>query len=162
MTEDHLKEEAGKTPGKRPPVVIVLAMLLFLLSTGGFYGGIMLLMDISGGKLGTPLSMLDHLPIDTFLLPGLTLLIFMGIIPLIATLGVLRRELFPFFNRFRLLKSFTWAYCASVFTGIFLVGWTAGEIILWGVNSLSVIYLLWGVFLLLICLIPKIRDYYTL
>ena len=156
------KIESIGTPAKRQPEVLVLAMLLFLLATGGFYGAYMLLADISGAKLGTPISLLDHLPIHTFLVPGIILLIFMGVIPAITTLGVLRVELFHAFQRFSLLKRYSWAYCSSVFTGFFLTGWTIGEIILWGANSLSVIYMLWGILILLVCVIPKTRKHFAI
>ncbi len=163
MTEDNTTmPESIVNSAKRPAVVIVLALLMFLLATGGFYGAYMLLTDISGSQLGVTSAMLDHLPINTFLIPGLVLLFFMGIIPMITALGLLRKNLFPSFQRFSLLKKYNWAYCSSLFIGFFLIGWTIGEIILWGVNGLSVIYLIWGVMILLMCIIPKLRKYFSI
>ena len=147
---------------RRPAVLILLAILLFVLSTGGFYGAYMLLSDISGAALGVPKSLLDHLPLDTFLMPGLFLLIFMGFLPLITFAGVLRKNSMPAFQKLAVFKNYHWSYTFTIINGFLLAGWTIGELILWGINALSVIYFIWGCVILLLCLLPKLKKWFAI
>ena len=63
-----------------------LVILLFFLSLSGFFG-IFFLIDPSGGLIEMPISHLDKLPIDTFILPGLFLVIVYGIGAAIIAFG---------------------------------------------------------------------------
>jgi hypothetical protein len=153
---------ADRRVPKRPALLILLAILLFVLSTGGFYGAYMLLSDISGAALGVPKTLLDHLPIDTFLLPGLFLLIFMGFLPLVTFVGMLRKNSISAFQRLAVFRRYHWSYTFAVINGILLAGWTIGELILWGINALSVIYFIWACVILLLCLIPKLKRWFAL
>ena len=139
---------------------MVLAVLQFLLGTGGLYGGYMLLKDVSGRLLGLPEGLLDRLPIDTYLIPGLILIIFNGILPLVTVIGLLRKETLTALNRLNVLPKYYWAYSWTLFNAGFLICWTLGELILWGVNFLSVLYLIWGIVTFLLCLLPKATGYY--
>jgi hypothetical protein len=129
---------------------ISLAILLLFLSSGGFFGGIMLVGDPSGAGLQLPSNMLDHLPLANFLLPGLFLLIFFGFLPLPAATGLIWNSLFGFLSILNPVKKWHWASTLSLFIGIVLVGWTLGGLILWGVNFLSVVYFLLGLLIVLI------------
>lgn len=119
----------------------LLVILLVFLSLSGFFG-ILFLIDPSGGLLEMPLSLLDKLPIDTFFLPGLFLLIVYGIGSAIIVYGLIR-QLF-------------WAPVASLLLGLVLVGWVIGQIILWGEPvMLQYIYLTAGVGIFLLSLIMR-------
>lgn len=77
-----------------------------------------MLLDPTGEGAGLPLSLLDKLPISTFVLPGLWLLIVYGIGSLVIFFG-LRRGL-------------SWAKPAATILGLILIGWIIGQVILWG------------------------------
>jgi hypothetical protein len=145
---------------KRHALIVVLAVLQFLLSTGGFYGGYMLLKDTTGKALALPEGLLDKLPISNYLIPALILLVFNGILPLVTVIGLLRKETLVVLNRLNFLPKYYWAYSWTIFNAVFLILWTVGELILWGVNFLSVLYLIWGIITLLLCLVPKANGYY--
>ena len=120
---------------------ILLVILLVFLSLSGLFG-ILFLVDPSGELVGTPLSLLDKLPIDTFFLPGLYLLIVYGIGASIITYGLLR-QLF-------------WAPVAALLLGLVLIGWIIGQIILWGAPAmLQYIYLTVGVAIFLLSSITR-------
>jgi hypothetical protein len=145
---------------KRPPWIIVIAVMHILLGIGGVPAGIGFIADPSGKNVGVPKSLLDHLPIHDFLIPGLVLLIILGLLPLITAAGLLKKEFLSFLQKLNILKAFGWAYTCSLFVGCFLIGWTSGELILWGINFLSVLYLGWGMITLVLCFIPGVRRYY--
>jgi hypothetical protein len=119
----------------------LLVILLVFLSLSGLFG-ILFLIDPSGELVEMPLSLLDKLPINTFFLPGLYLLIVYGIGSSMITYGLLR-QLF-------------WAPVAGLLLGLVLIGWVIGQIILWGTPvMLQYIYLTVGVAILLLSLIVR-------
>src|SRR3954451_25251203 len=69
--------------GRSLVVLATLSLSLLLLGIGGIYGGIVFLLDPSGGLMGMSLSYLDGLPLHSYALPGLWLLMVMGIGPLL-------------------------------------------------------------------------------
>jgi len=119
----------------------LLVILLVFLSLSGLFG-ILFLIDPSGELVEMPISLLDKLPIDTFFLPGLFLLIVYGIGSSIITYGLLR-QLF-------------WAPVAGLLLGLVLIGWVIGQIILWGTPvMLQYIYLTVGVAIFLLSFIIR-------
>jgi hypothetical protein len=123
----------------------LLVILLVFLSLSGLFG-ILFLIDSSGEIVEMPLSHLDKLPIDTFFLPGLFLLIVYGIGSSIITYGLLR-QLF-------------WAPVAGLLLGLVLIGWVTGQIILWGEPAmLQYIYLTVGVAIFLLSLIIRKQTF---
>ena len=123
----------------------LLVILLVFLSLSGLFG-IVFLIDPSGELVEMPLSHLDKLPIDTFFLPGLFLLIVYGLGSAIITYGLLR-QLF-------------WAPVAGLLLGLVLMGWVTGQIILWGAPAmLQYIYLTVGVAIFLLSLIIRKQTF---
>ena len=119
----------------------LLVILLVFLSLSGLFG-IIFLIDPSGASVDMPSSLLDKLPIDTFFLPGLYLLIVYGIGSAVIAYGFYRR--------------LVWAPVAGLLIGLVLIGWVIGQIILWGEPvMLQVIYLTTGVAIFLLSLIIR-------
>ena len=108
----------------------LLIIVLVFLSLSGLFG-IFFLIDPSGELVGMPISLLDNLPIDTFFLPGLYLLMVYGIGSAIVAYGLIRQHI--------------WAPVAGLLLGLVLMGWVIGQFILWGAPAmLQVIYLTVG------------------
>jgi len=100
------------------------------------------LIDPSGEHVEMPLSHLDKLPIDTFFLPGLFLLIVYGIGSAVIAYGLFH-QLF-------------WAPVAGSLLGLVLIGWVIGQFILWGTPAmLQYIYLTVGVGIFLLSLLIR-------
>ena len=119
----------------------LLVILLVFLSLSGLFG-IVFLIDPSGELVEMPLSHLDKLPIDTFFLPGLYLLIVYGIGSAIIIVGLVR-QLF-------------WAPVAGLLLGLILIGWVIGQIILWGEPAmLQYLYLIVGAAIFLLSLLIR-------
>ena len=119
----------------------LLLILLIFLSLSGLFG-IVFLIDPSGELVEMPLSHLDKLPIDTFFLPGLYLLIVYGIGSAVIAYGLVR-QLF-------------WAPVAGLLLGVVLLGWVVGQIILWGEPAmLQYLYLSVGVAIFLLSLMVR-------
>ncbi len=91
-------------------------LLLLLLSFGAIYGGITLIIDPSGGLLGLPIYLIDNTPFVNFLIPGVILLVMIGLLPLfIAALTVFG------------VRNYGWF---TIFQGCLLAGWLTVEVIM--------------------------------
>lgn len=69
----------------KPTLRILAIFLLLFLGFGGVYGGLMLISDPSGGKFEWSLDLLNGTPFNSFLIPGIVLLIANGLLPIYAT-----------------------------------------------------------------------------
>lgn len=119
----------------------LLVILLVFLSLSGLFG-IFFLIDPSGELVEMPISLLDNLPIDTFILPGLFLLIVYGIGSSVITFGLIRQRF--------------WAPAAGLLLGLVLIGWIIGQIILWGEPAfLQYLYFSVGAAIFILSLITK-------
>lgn len=123
----------------------VLLVLLVLLGLGGIGGGAAMLADPSGVGMGLSLEMLEGLPISNFVLPGLFLIVVMGLAPLVIAYGFWKRLL--------------WAWNAAVIQGGVLVLWISLQIMLWGAPmGIQILYLIWGIVIVALCFAPGVKT----
>jgi len=99
---------------------IALVALEMLLGIGGVVSGAMLVGDPKNG-LGMGLATLEGSPFKDFLVPGLTLLVFVGVFPLAVAGGAIFRA--------------GWAGLAHVAVGAVLMGWIVIEMLMLGYIS---------------------------
>ncbi len=72
---------------------ILAVFFLLFLGFGGVYGALMLISDPSGGKFEWSLDLLNGTPFNSFLIPGIVLLIINGFFPIIvAIITVLKKS----------------------------------------------------------------------
>lgn len=135
-------------PSRKPAAVWVLLADLIVLGIGGLYGGILFLLDPSGALMGVPLSLLQDLPLRDFLLPGLFLLVVMGIAPLILAAGAWKH------------KRLAWQ--ATLILGLVLLVWLGAEFVLWGYQApIQIVTGVLDLILLGVILLPGTRRWLT-
>ena len=113
---------------------IAIATLAFL-GIGAAAGGLMLIADPTGKRIGMPLSFLDHSPFQSFLIPGIILLVANGILSLLIMAATIRRS-----------AGYGWWVA---FQGCVLTGWITVEVIMMRVAAWPH-YIYWGIGLVLI------------
>jgi hypothetical protein len=107
----------SKVIGRRPGTVWVLMVLLGIQALGAIGGGAGLVQD-PVGNIGMPLSMLEGSPFSDYLIPGLILLIVVGLVPAAALYGLARRQ--------------RWGWWLAIVAGAGLVIWIVTEVMLLG------------------------------
>jgi hypothetical protein len=115
--------------------VITLALLGVLL-LGGLVGGLALLVDPTGGRLGLTVDALPAwLRIHDYRLPGIALMVLFGVLPTAAAVLLVRR------------RALGWTLTATL--GVLLVLWTLGQVVTIGLPApaLQAGYLIVGILL---------------
>lgn len=131
----------------RPIGIFILMALLLLLGVSGIGGGLSMLADPSGDLLGLPLVLVESVNLRTYLLPGMFLLVVMGILPLVTA--------------FKLWSGQQTAWIATAGLSILLILWICFQIVLWGAPILiQIIYLILGVVMLILSFLPSVRGYF--
>ena len=128
----------------RPFTLWALIGCLLFLSISGLAGGIGMIMDPSGGSLSLPADLLVDLPIDTYVLPGLYLVVVYGLLAPVIAYGLWKRA--------------SWAWVSAVILGIILLGWIVGQFILWGSpHIIQAVYFVLSLAMLILSLAPATR-----
>ena len=146
---------------RRPLSLHLLVVVLASLGLGGLYGGIAMLIDLSGRLLEMS-EVLPLLPVPNYFLPGLFLVIVMGVIPLGLMYALLAR---PRWTWARILYPRTgryWAWYGTVTVGVLLVLWLSLQGLFIGFRwpmqyatgsmALSIV---------LLAFTPSVREFYT-
>jgi hypothetical protein len=143
---------------KRPFTLWILVIVLISLSLGGFSGGIPMLLDpVSGGYLDFE-ELLPLLPVSNFILPGLFLIVYMGLIPLLLSYGLIARP--GWFDFLFKWSGHHWSWTGTVIFSIGVGLWLAFEGLLVGWWPITTITAVQGGLILLVTFIPPLRKFY--
>jgi hypothetical protein len=145
----------------RSLIVWVLIILNFLLGLGAAIGGGFLILAPDGHIMQMPLGMLNNTPFSTFLLPGILLFTFVGIYPFAVAYSLFARPSWSWPDLINPFKNMYWAWAASLAAGIILIIWICVQMIMLGtVHFLHILYVGWGVAIILLTLYPSVRRGY--
>ncbi|MBW8523757.1 hypothetical protein K0U91_00775 [Chryseobacterium chendengshani] len=142
---------------------IHISLLLFL-GVGAIGGGNMLIISPSGRLLGQlPLSILKNSPFYNFLIPGIILLLVLGIFPIFVVWALIKKPVMPFAEYFNVFKDMHWSWSYSIYCAFALIVWIQVETyFIQGVGWLQMFYMLYSIPMLIVALLPSIRNKYKL
>ena len=131
---------------RRPAAVWILMILLLIQGLGGLAGGLSLTIRPDGSVMHMPVSLLDGSPFPDFLIPGLILLLVLGVLPLVALAGLwLQRR---------------WAWYAAFVVGCGLMIWILVEITIIPYDVLQPVFGGVGVLITVTALLRPVRHFY--
>jgi hypothetical protein len=108
-----------------------------------------------------PLDVLKGSPFKDFLIPGIILFIFVGIIPVAVAWGLLKKGIWTGLEALNPFKKYFWAWTASWVSGIIILIWVTTETVLLGyISPLQPFIMVWGLALILLTLLPRMRNWY--
>lgn len=141
----------------------VLLALLGFLALGAIGGGLVLIISPSGDLIGIPVSEFKNTPFDSYLIPGIILFTVLGIVPLLLIYGLVKKPASKFAEQFNIFKDMYWAWTFSVYIGFVLISWIHIQLIFLqgGVFWLHTFYLFYGILIIIIALLPRIRFLYS-
>jgi hypothetical protein len=100
----------------RSKLRIVAILLLFFNAIGALWGGFGLIYDPSGAFMKMPLGFLELSPFNNYLIPGIILFVFNGLLSLVAAIfALIKHRIYPHF---------------VIFQGIVLVIWLTVQILM--------------------------------
>lgn len=129
----------------RPAALWVLLVLLIIQGIGGLAGGLALTLAPDGSVLRMPVSYLDGSPFPDYLVPGLILLLVLGVLPLVAAAG--------------LWTGRRWAWYAAVAVGLGLMIWILVEITIIPYSWLQPGFGVVGVLIFAVAVLKSVRRY---
>jgi len=134
--------------------------LLGFLGVSAIGGGSALIISPSGQLLGgLPLSILENSPFTDFRIPGLILILVLGIFPIIVLWALIKKPIFPFAQHFNLFRDMHWAWTYSIYVAFALIIWIQVETyFVQGVGWLQMFYMLYAIPMLIVALLPQIRK----
>ncbi len=139
---------------------ILLALLAFL-GLGAIGGGGVFIISPTGKLIGMPLSMLDHSPFKSFLIPGIFLFLLLGIAPLLLIIALLKKPTSKLAERINFFKDMHWSWSYTIYIGFTLIFWIQIEMMfLSAVSWLHTFYMFYAVVIIFVALLPQMRSFY--
>jgi hypothetical protein len=121
-----------------------------------------MLLDPSGKTLRMPMIFLMGSPFPDYFIPGLFLLIFLGILPSIAFIGLINNR-WKGPNLLNIYNKLHWGWTYSIYTGLILILWMDLQVSFIGYwHSIQTFHALTGVIILIFTLLPPVMNYYWL
>ncbi|MCD2259604.1 hypothetical protein [Psychroserpens luteolus] len=139
-----------------------LYFLLIFLGIGAIYGGSLLVVSPSGEALGLPLSLLETSPFSNFLIPGIILLLLLGIAPLLLVIALVKKPSSRFAQWCNCFKDMHWSWSFTIYLAFALMIWIqVQEVLINSVYWLHTLYMLWAMLILFVAIHPTIRHNYN-
>lgn len=132
----------------RPASLYLLMAVLLFQGLSAVAGGVALVADPKGNAVGMPVGLLRGSPFADYLIPGLFLLVVLGVFPLIVVYGLWWRR--------------PWSWHAVLLVGLTLIVWIVVQILVIGYAGgppLQLSYSLLGVVILALALLPRVRRH---
>ena len=148
---------------KKSLTCYILMFLVLFQSISAIAGGWGLVSEPSGSNLGFSVSMLEHSPFPDFLIPGLFLLVVLGICPAITLYGLIRKTKFRLAEMINIYKNYHWSWAFSYYLGITLVLWIDIQVyFLREISILHFIYSVLGVLIIVVTNLPSTKKCYRI
>ena len=138
----------------------LLVFFLVFLAVGGLYGGVAMLLDPTGGALQMT-EVLPSLPVPDYTLPGLFLLVVMGVAPLLLAYGLLARPAWAWAEPLSRATRHHWAWVGTLALGVVLGVWLVVQGLLIGFRwPIQYVTALNGIAIVALALVPAVRRRY--
>lgn len=139
----------------------LLVILQGFLGIGALAGGGALAIDPSGGLLNMPLSMLKPSPFHDFLIPGLILMLVLGVVPLIIMTALIRKWECSLAEKLNPFKDRHWSWTFTLYTGFALIIWIGLEVyFIQSMVFIHVFYMALGLVIQAVTMLPGIQKLY--
>ena len=147
---------------ERPATLKILTATMAIFAVIGYGSAFALILSPSGEAIGLPSDLLDNAPVRDFTLVGLYFLAFFGILPTLATYGLITMKRWGWTDTMNKWTGQHWAWTASAASGVLLLLFIGVEVAILGVLSgigavLQVVMSLVGIWIMVLAFLPSVR-----
>ena len=139
--------------------------LLVFLAVGAIPSGFLLAWDPTGHSIGFPPELLEKLegsPFSNFQVPGIFLMIFLGLLPAFTAYGLLTKWKLKGLQKLNPHKNQHWSWTLSYCIGLVLIFWINAQLFLGiGFHLLHFGYIVLGVLIVFVTLLPSTQKNYA-
>lgn len=137
---------------------LLLYVLLFFLGVNALVGGLLLMISPDGALLGMRKDWLLASPFENYYIPGLLLFIFLGLVPAISFIGLIKPNALNFPERLNLFPNKHWAWAFSLYSGLIAMLWIILQQIMTPYFWIQSLILLNGWGIVVLCLLQAVQD----
>jgi hypothetical protein len=137
----------------------LLILLLFVLGINGMTGGLLLMLKPNGSLIKMDINWLSGSPFINFLIPGILLFVFNGVIPLLTFAGMVFRFDSKLLNFLNIYPDIHWAWSYSLYCGIITIIWITIQLLLTQYFWLQPIIIFMGLGIIICTLIPGVMNF---
>ena len=144
-------------------LIFILVFAVAIEAISGIYGGLTLVIDPSGALLQMPISLLHGTMFTNFFIPGIILLVLIGLFPLFLIYPLLIKPSWPFIDKLNIYRSYHWAWTFTLYNSIILISWINIQLMI--LNKGAAIHGIvgfWGTIILVLLLTPSVKRFYRL
>lgn len=137
-----------------------VCLLHLTLGFNGLVGGILLMLRTDGSLLGMQPDLLIDSPFRNYLVPGILLSLFIGVIPLVTFTGLIIKIKWKVVKMLNVYRTMHWAWTFSLYTGIISIFWITVQLIMTQYFWIQPVIIFIGLFIIIITMIPAVMKHY--
>jgi hypothetical protein len=146
----------------RPFFLYLLFIPLLFLGISATAGGGLLFLKPDGSLLGMDPGWLDKSPFNTYVIPGLILLLIVGLFPLFTFVGLLIKPEWKWANSLNIYHDRHWAWTYSLYSGIIAIVWITAQLIMTQYFWLQPVMIFTGVIIIILTLTPYVMKHFLI
>jgi magnesium-transporting ATPase (P-type) len=152
------QEDVTKVKSIRNIFLIVIGFL----AIGAIGGGAVLIVSPTGEMMGLPLSEFKNIPFNSFLIPGIILFTVLGLVPILLIIALLKKPESKLAEKINVFNDMHWSWTYSIYVAFILIGWIQIQLIFLqsSVYWLHTFYMFYAILIIIIALLPQIRNLY--
>ena len=137
-------------------------IVLGFLALGAIGGGAVLIISPAGEMMGLPVSSFKNMPFNSFLIPGIILFSVLGLVPLLLIIALLKKPESKLAEQINIFKDMHWSWTYSIYIAFTLICWIHIQLIFLqsGVFWLHTFYMFYAIAIIIIALLPQVRNLY--
>jgi hypothetical protein len=147
---------------KRPFEAYFIYVLLGFLSFCALYGGVSLIISPDGSLLSMNPEWITDTPFQNYLIPGILLFSFLGIMPALTLTGMLTKKNIKLLQSLNIFHDKFWAWSFALYSGIISLIWIIVQQLITDFFILQLVISAVGLLIVIFILLPGIQKYYSI